>query len=78
MTYVPSSSRVPVQSWVDQIFDARAAHIGGVVRRAKRDVDREIGRDRLELECRRRGFHLVTCGAQYVIFCTQDPVEIIC
>jgi hypothetical protein len=48
------------------------------VRRSLRDVEREIGYGRLELEVRRRGYHMVQSGDQIVIFCTSEPLRIIC
>ncbi|MCI2398290.1 N-(5'-phosphoribosyl)anthranilate isomerase [uncultured Aliiroseovarius sp.] len=64
--------------WLSQIFRAKAVVTGGVVRRRVRDVEREIGRDALELEVRKRGFHMIECGDHFVILCTRDPVQIIC
>jgi len=70
--------RHPGQDWLDQIFRAKAATAGGVLRRKVRDVEREIGRDVLELEVRRRGFHLIECGADFVIICNAAPIRILC
>jgi hypothetical protein len=69
---------LPGQDWLDQIFTAKAARQGGVVRRKIRDVEREIGRDALELAVRRRGFHLLECGEDYVIVCHTAPIRVIC
>lgn len=68
----------PGQDWLDQIFRARAATEGGVLRRKVLDVEREIGRDRLELEVRRRGFHMIECDQHFVIICHSAPLRIIC
>ena len=65
----------PPDPWIDQIFSARAATTGGVIRRNVDWVEREIGRDRFYLEVRRRGFHLMRTGNQYVILCAKDPVQ---
>ncbi|WP_158514962.1 hypothetical protein [Nioella nitratireducens] len=51
---------------------------GGVIRRRKADVEREIGLARLELAVRRRGFHLVEAGHQVVIICDPRDVRLIC
>ncbi|MGV6813192.1 MAG: N-(5'-phosphoribosyl)anthranilate isomerase [Brevirhabdus sp.] len=64
--------------WLSQIFDARAAATGGVVRRKRADVERKVGLPRLELEVRRRGFHMIACGSQIVIVCSRAPVRVIC
>ncbi len=69
---------IPDQPWVAQIFSSKSARGGGVVRRSLRDVEREIGYGRLELGVRRRGYHMVQSGDQIVIFCTSEPLRIIC
>ncbi|MEE4119335.1 MAG: N-(5'-phosphoribosyl)anthranilate isomerase [Paracoccaceae bacterium] len=74
----PSAARPLGQDWLDQIFRAKAAARGGVIRRKVRDVEREIGRDALELEVRRRGFHLLECGGDFVIVCSAAPIRILC
>ncbi|MDF0600879.1 N-(5'-phosphoribosyl)anthranilate isomerase [Psychromarinibacter sp. C21-152] len=66
------------QDWMDQIFRSRAAMTGGVVRRRRADVEREIGLGTLELEVRRRGFHMIECGDHLVIACCAAPVKVIC
>jgi hypothetical protein len=66
------------QDWLDQIFRAKAAQTGGVVRRKIRDVEREVGRDALELAVRRRGFHLIECDRDFVIICSGAPMRVIC
>ena len=64
--------------WLDQIFRAKAALTGGVVRRKVTDVDREVGRAALELEVRKRGFHLIESGGTFIIICSSAPLQIIC
>ena len=66
------------EAWVFAIFASKAAIQGGVVRRAVRDVDRLIGRDALAAEVRRRGYHMVENSGQFVIFCNNDAVRIVC
>lgn len=66
------------QTWCDAIFTAKAAAKGGVVRRAARDVDREIGRDTFVGEVRKRGYHLVEIGGQYVVICSAGHMNVIC
>ena len=61
--------------WIDQIFAARAAATGGVIRRHVDWVEREIGHDRFMSEVRRRGFHLMRAGNQYLILCASEPVQ---
>ena len=51
---------------------------GGVIRRALRDVEREVGRDALEAEVRARGFHLVECGGQLIVICNTGRLQVLC
>ena len=64
--------------WAAAVFSARAVDRGGVVRRAVRDVEREIGRAVFVAEVRRRGFHLVECGGQFVVICNPGVLQLIC
>lgn len=68
----------PNLGWQNRIFTARAAREGGVIRRAVRDVEREIGRALFEAEVRRRGFHLLECGGQFVVICNGGKLRLIC
>ncbi len=68
----------PPDDWIRAIFSANAVLKGGVVRRQVSWVEREIGRERFELEVRRRGYRLLECGGQYVVICNSDPVRMIC
>ncbi len=60
--------------WQDQIFGTKS----DIVRRSIRSVEREIGRDALELEVRRRGFHMIETAGQFIIICRSDPIRVIC
>ncbi|WP_346763697.1 hypothetical protein [Rhodobacter sp. SY28-1] len=51
------------------MFAAKAVERGSGVRRSVRDVEREVGRDFFVAEVRRRGFHLVECGGQFIVIC---------
>ena len=66
------------QVWLDDLFSAKAVGKGGIIRRAVRDVDREIGRPALFTEVRRRGFHLIECGGQFIVICNPGQLQIIC
>ncbi len=63
-------------SWCARIFDAKSARKGGIVRRAVRDVDREIGRAAFVGEVSRRGFHLIECGGQYIVICNAGQLVV--
>ena len=68
---------LPPQIWLRQIFNAKSARDGGIVRRKTKDVERIVGRTALETELRRRGFHAVENAGQIVIFCNSAPVKVI-
>jgi hypothetical protein len=44
------------------VFSAKSVARGGVIRRDRRCIDREIGWDRFIAEVRARGFHLIETG----------------
>ena len=62
--------------WVSRIFNAKAVERGGIVRRSVRDVDREIGRERLFAEARRRQFHVIECGGQFIVICNTGNMTV--
>ncbi len=68
----------PNLAWLSRVFDAKSVDRGGIVRRAVRDVDREVGRDLFVAEVRRRGFHLLECGGQFIVICNAGKVQLIC
>jgi hypothetical protein len=70
--------RLDPDGWITQVFSARAARSGGVVRRSAYWIDREIGRERFETEVRARGFHMVECGGQIVVICNGGGLRVIC
>lgn len=63
---------------MQQVFKAKAAREGGVVRRRSRDVERIVGREVFLNELRRRGYHAVENAGQMVIFCNNQGVEVLC
>ena len=62
-------------AWLNDIFTAKAAQRGGIVRRAVRDVDATLGREIFLGEVRRRGYSVVENGGQFVIFCNREPLR---
>jgi hypothetical protein len=62
--------------WLGQIFAAKFATSGGVVRRSKLWVQTEIGLERFELAVRARGFHLIEAGSQLVVICHSGPIKL--
>ncbi|WP_224824633.1 N-(5'-phosphoribosyl)anthranilate isomerase [Cognatishimia sp. MH4019] len=69
---------LPPDLWLQQIFDSKAARQGGIVRRKARDVERTVGRERFVREIKRRGFHCVENGGQFVVFCNNEQVHVLC
>lgn len=60
------------------MFDAKSASRGGVIRRAVRDVEHEIGREAFVSEVRARGFHLVEIGGQFIVICNDGQMKVHC
>lgn len=69
---------LPPDVWLLQLFSAKTAREGGIVRRQIKDVERIIGRANFEYELRRRGYHAVENAGQYVIFCNNESVRLFC
>lgn len=77
MQIIPHPAPPINQAWIDQVFFAKAVNRAGVVRRAVGDVEREVGRDIFIAEVRRRCFHLIECGGQFVVICNSGPLQLI-
>lgn len=72
------SSLVSADVWLLQMFTAKSAREGGIIRRQVRDVERIVGRAAFERELRRRGYHAVENAGQFIIFCNNEPVRVLC
>jgi hypothetical protein len=77
-TMTDTLTLLPPDIWLLQLFSAKSAREGGIVRRAVRDVEQIIGRHNFECELRRRGYHAVENAGQYVIFCNNETVRMLC
>ena len=64
--------------WAARIFTAIAVAKGGIVRRAVSDVKREMSRDALLAEVKRRRFHLIECGGRFIITCNSGLLRTHC
>ncbi len=64
-------------TWLRNVFSAKAVGRGGVIQRSACDVERVVGRDAFLCEVHRRGFTLVENGDQLVVFCNRDPVRLV-
>lgn len=73
----PDSRRLNAP-WRDQLFNTRAAKHGGILRRNKHSIQREIGVSLLVVEVRARGFRLYEVGDDYVIVCNRRPIRQLC
>lgn len=62
--------------WLDQMFAAKAARTGRMVRRSQVWVDREVGRPCFVRAVRRRGFHLIRTADQFIVVCHDGPIEV--
>ena len=69
---------LPPEIWMLQLFTAKTAREGGIVRRQIQDVERIVGRANFERELRRRGYHAVENAGQYVVFCNNEAVRVLC
>ena len=69
---MPLPVAITPDRWIIQVFSARAAAEGGMLRRQIADVERLAGRDRFLMEVRRRGFRAVENFGQFIVFCNQD------
>lgn len=69
---------LPADIWMRQIFEANSARDGGIVWRSVRDVERMIGREAFVAEITRRGFHIVENSGQFVIFCNNAQIRMLC
>ena len=65
------------ERWISQLFAAKAARRGAVVRRSLTWVDREVGRDRFCREVRQRGYHLIQTADQFIVVCHGGPIRIL-
>lgn len=63
-------------AFFDHLFAAKAAKSGGIVRRAVRDVEREVGRDAFIAEIERRNFHLLEYAGQFIVVCRSDHLTV--
>lgn len=62
-------------AWIAEIFAAKAASTGGVIRRNRAWVEAEIGWDRFVAEVQARGFHLLETGHQLIVVRHQGKIH---
>lgn len=66
-----------MNAWLNQMFDAAAAN-GGIVRRARSDVDRYASLEEVVGEAQKREFHVIETGGQVVVLCHPGQVILLC
>lgn len=66
-----------MSQWVENIFSAKIATEEGIVRRKKTTVQRYASKEDLIAAVKKRRFHLIETGDQYVIVCNSGGVRII-
>jgi len=64
--------------WIRQIFAAKAARSGGIVRRKVYSVKKYASQKALRDEVKRRGFHMLRIEDQYLISCNKGYFRVIC
>jgi len=65
-------------TWIRDIFKAGAVNKGGIVRRSKKDVMNHGGYVALRHEVKKRGFHMIRTGGQYVVICNKGDFKLLC
>lgn len=66
-----------MSQWIENIFSAKIATEDGIVRRKKTTVMKYASRDALIAAVRKRKFHLIETGDQYVIVCNSGAIQIV-
>jgi len=65
-------------SYINKMFRSDAARSGGVVRRSIQDVHRLASRSALIEEVKRKNFHLIEAGDQYIVICSSAKIQVHC
>ncbi len=65
-------------AWIADIFTAQQVKNGGVVRRSGADFLKYASFAAQRSEVRKRGFHMLRTGDQYVILCHKGELRIVC
>lgn len=59
------------------MFAAKIATVDGIVRRKKSSVAMHASREELIAAVKKRNFHLIETGDQFVVICNSGAVKII-
>ena len=71
------ASPLSPREWMRELFSAKAALDGGIVRRSSKDVARIVGREPFLDEIERRGFRALENNGQILVVCNTDPIRIL-
>ncbi len=74
--FFPASNRG--KPFLEQLFSAKAVEKGALVRRSVISVEKECGREALIEEVKRRRFHMMECGGQFLIICNTGRLQTYC
>lgn len=66
-----------MRQWIENIFSAKIATEEGIVRRKKTSVALYASPEELIAAVKKRKFHLIETGDQYVIVCNSGAVKIV-
>jgi hypothetical protein len=66
-----------VNSFISNIFQAAAARRGGIVRRSRASVKKYASFRQLKAAVKKRGFHLLRSGGQYIIVCNKGEFKLL-
>lgn len=63
--------------WIAKWFRAKAVTNGGVIRRNVDDVKKYASYAAVLAEVKRRRFHLIRCGGQYIVLCNTGRIKVL-
>jgi hypothetical protein len=64
--------------WIRQIWNAKAAKNGGIVRRKVSSVKKYATVKDLKAAVKGKGFHMIRTGGQFMIFCHAGDFKVVC
>lgn len=64
--------------WLAQVFKAKSVRKGDVIRRQMKTVNKIAGQGDLISEVKRRQFHLLESGSQYIVLCNDGCIKFVC
>ncbi len=67
-----------MNAWIENWFSAQSANTGFLIRRNLEEVHLHATREELTADVRRRRWHLLQIGEQYIVICNAEPVVMHC